>query len=203
MIRQTGGTADGEISTRSNPFCFAITRACGGGMMPSCFPSSSITRISRTRIRSFTRTRSSRRGPDLSKAILPPMSLELSALGFELGALGFQLNFFQRRRYKRVERAGSEITTSTAAHGHGSIGRFLVANDKHVGHLVKLCLPDLISNLLLALIDLHSEPGRHKALTHLVAVSYMPVCDRQHNRLHGRQPQRKCAGVVLDQNRNE
>ena len=36
MIRQTGGTAVGEISTRSSPFCLAIASACGGGMMPSC-----------------------------------------------------------------------------------------------------------------------------------------------------------------------
>jgi len=40
--------------------------------MPSCFPSSSMTRISLTRMRSFTRTRSSRRGPERSKAIKPP-----------------------------------------------------------------------------------------------------------------------------------
>ena len=36
MMRQTGGTAVGEISTRSSPFCLAMARACGGGMMPSC-----------------------------------------------------------------------------------------------------------------------------------------------------------------------
>src|SRR6185295_955768 len=60
-----------EISTRSSPFCLAIASACGGGMMPSCAPVSSITRISRTRMRSLTRVRSSRRGP-LVKAINPP-----------------------------------------------------------------------------------------------------------------------------------
>ena len=38
MIRQTGGTAVGEISTRSSPFCLAMASAAGGGMMPSCCP---------------------------------------------------------------------------------------------------------------------------------------------------------------------
>src|SRR5436305_1110941 len=33
MMRQTGGLAVGEISTRSSPFCLAIATACGGGMM--------------------------------------------------------------------------------------------------------------------------------------------------------------------------
>ena len=47
--------------------------AAGGGMIPSCCPVSSITRISRTRMRSLVRTRSSRRG-ERSKAILPPLA---------------------------------------------------------------------------------------------------------------------------------
>ena len=38
MIRQTGGTAVGEISTRSSAFPRAIASACGGGMMPNCCP---------------------------------------------------------------------------------------------------------------------------------------------------------------------
>ena len=62
--------AFGEISTRSRPFCRANRSAWGGGMMPNCCPASSITRISRTRIRSLIRRRSSRRvGRERSKAI--------------------------------------------------------------------------------------------------------------------------------------
>jgi hypothetical protein len=63
MIRQTGGLAVGAISTRSSPFCRAMVSACCGGMIPSCWPASSMTRTSRTLIRSLTRMRSSRRGP--------------------------------------------------------------------------------------------------------------------------------------------
>jgi hypothetical protein len=64
-----------------------MARAWGGGMMPSCAPVSSITRISRTRMRSLTLVRSSRLGL-LSKAIRPPYNYEpLSALSFRRSAL--------------------------------------------------------------------------------------------------------------------
>src|SRR4051812_21734654 len=62
MMRQTGGVAVAAISTRSRPFWRAIASAWGGGMMPSCSPLSSMTRTSRTRMRSLIRVRSSRRG---------------------------------------------------------------------------------------------------------------------------------------------
>src|SRR5205814_237877 len=114
MIRHTGGTAVGEISTRSSPFCLAMASACGGGMMPSCLPSSSITRISRTLIRSLTRTRSSRRGPDLSKAIKPPKLCPQSRSGQLLkhssGIFGMSVGNWQhddlQRRQPQRERAG-------------------------------------------------------------------------------------------------
>jgi len=54
-MRQTGGTALGETSTRSRPRSRAILSASKGGRMPSCSPFSSITRISRARIRSLMR----------------------------------------------------------------------------------------------------------------------------------------------------
>src|SRR5664279_664233 len=54
-MRQTGGCAVGETSTRSRVFSLAILSASKGVMMPNWFPSSSITRTSRTRIRSLVR----------------------------------------------------------------------------------------------------------------------------------------------------
>src|SRR5277367_5998944 len=54
-MRQTGGTAVGETSTRSRPRSRAIFRASNGGRMPSCSPASSITRTSRARILSLMR----------------------------------------------------------------------------------------------------------------------------------------------------
>jgi hypothetical protein len=50
MIRQTGGLAPGETSTRSSPASSARAIAASGVMTPSCSPSSAITRISDARI---------------------------------------------------------------------------------------------------------------------------------------------------------
>src|SRR5580698_1492785 len=54
-MRQTGGTAVGETSTRSRPRSRAILSASNGWRIPSCSPFSSMTRISRARIRSLMR----------------------------------------------------------------------------------------------------------------------------------------------------
>src|SRR5712692_2442018 len=153
MMRQTGGTAVGEISTRSSPFCLAIARACGGGMMPSCVPVSSITRISRTRMRSLTRTRSSRRGL-LSKAI--NASLRLFSLARDLVA---------RRSDEPFDRARALIAALARPHRHRAFGALAVADHQHVGHLLQLGLPDLISDLFLALVQI----GPQARLLQLVA----------------------------------
>src|SRR5262252_2356359 len=131
MMRQTGGFAVGEISTRSSPFCLAMARACGGGMMPSCWPVSSITRISRTLMRSLTRTRSSRRGP-LSKAItasLPAFARDLLARG----------------RDEPIDRARAAIAARTRPYGHGPLYLLAVPDHEHVRHLAQLGFPNLIS----------------------------------------------------------
>ena len=49
MIRQTGGCAEGLTMTKSRPCSRARLRAARLNMMPSCPPSSSMTRISRWR----------------------------------------------------------------------------------------------------------------------------------------------------------
>src|SRR5688500_16205820 len=208
MIRQTGGTAVGEISTRSNPFAFAMIRACGGGMMPSCFPSSSMTRISLTRMRSLTRTRSSRRGPDRSKAIKTPASATKVApyRYFPLLTFHFLLLTFHVPPLccdKRVDRLRSQIAAGAAPHRYCTVGRLAIAYHQHVGNLLKLRLTDLISNLLLALVDLRPQTRFREPLAHACGVRYVSVGNRQHDRLHRREPQRERPGVVLDEDRDE
>src|SRR5436190_4460007 len=145
MMRQTGGVAVGEISTRSSPFCFAMARACGGGMMPSCWPVSSITRISRTRMRSFTRTRSSRRGA-LSKAITAS-SLDAGVLrrAYILDRPSDDLRV--RLLDERGERLRALIPALARAHRHRALGRLAVSDNQHVGDLLQLGLTNLITNL--------------------------------------------------------
>src|SRR5688572_18591422 len=160
MMRQTGGTAVGEISTRSSPFCLAMASACGGGMMPSCAPVSSITRISRTRMRSLTRTRSSRRGL-LSKAI----GTSVLSFYFDLfrlhGAFG---NFVLRQRDEIGHRAWALVAAGARSHRHRALGALPVADDQHVRHLLQLSLSNLISDLFLPLVEFHTQPGLGKLL---------------------------------------
>src|SRR5437868_3021661 len=158
MMRQTGGTAVGEISTRSSPFCLAMASACGGGMMPSCWPVSSITRISRTRMRSLTRTRSSRRGL-LENAIKPPTTRPASALGGlrHRGADGGQPSLdgdlVARFRHERGDRRRPLIAAGPLPNRDGVLGRLAVAYDEHVGDLLQLSLTNLISDLFLPLVE--------------------------------------------------
>src|SRR6266545_343646 len=168
MIRQTGGTAVGEISTRSSPFCFAMASAAGGGMIPSCCPVSSITRISRTRMRSLVRTRSSRRG-ERSKAINPPsgrLQTVDDSRSFLLRrrnhARRFRRDFILRRRDKRVYRARTQVACEPAADRYRTFGRFPVPRDQHIGDLLQLGPTDLIANLLLAVVELDAKPGGSK-----------------------------------------
>src|SRR5947207_2652520 len=135
MMRQTGGLAVGEISTRSSPFCLAIATACGGGMMPSCWPVSSITRISRTRIRSLTRTRSSRRGL-LSKAITASYLMTLRHRLIDRGLLCPDL--FLHFSYKVGDFFRPEIAARAAPDANRSLGALAIPDDEHVGDFLQL-----------------------------------------------------------------
>src|SRR5688572_2542615 len=127
------------------------------------------------------------------------------AISYRLSVLAeaLRFHFSARRRHKCVERLRPKIAARTASHGHCAFGGFAIAYDEHVGNLLKLRLTDLISNLLLALVDLHPESRSEEPRSGAVGVRYMPVGDRQHNRLHRREPQRKRTGIVLNEDRDE
>src|SRR4030095_6291120 len=143
-----------------------MTSACGGGMIPSCCPVSSITRTSRTRMRSLVRTRSSRLG-ERSNAITSSSGYDLPDTGFRLQATrrfplfapALASNFFQRVGNERVHRPWAQITTGPAAHGNRPVSSFPVARYEHVRNLLQLGLSDFIINLLLAIVQLHSHAG--------------------------------------------
>src|SRR4029450_2568611 len=160
MMRQTGGVAVAAISTRSSPFCRAIASACCGAMMPSCAPVSSMTRTSRTLIRSFTRVRSSRRGP-LSKAIANLRSTR--CLRQRRWRRLFVADFEQRRLDEGIDARTALVAARPAADRHRLVRRFPVARYQHIRHLLQLGFADLISNLFLPLIQLDPEPGLDQA----------------------------------------
>src|SRR5687768_13661996 len=152
MMRQTGGVAVAAISTRSSPLPRAMVSACCGGMMPSCCPVSSMTRTSRTLMRSFTRVRSSRRGLR-SKAITTSL-------------LPFPAGLEQRRFDEDIERPAALIAFAPAAHGDSAFGGFPIPGYQHIGDLLELRLADLISNLFLPLVRLDPQPRRLELVPH-------------------------------------
>ena len=102
-----------------------------------------------------------------------------------------------------VDRPRALVAARARPHRHGAFRALAVADDQHVGHLLQLGLPDLISNLFLALVELDPQPGRRQLVPHRRGVGQVPVGNRQHDRLDRRQPERKRPGVVLDQDRDE
>ena len=83
-----------------------------------------------------------------------------------------------------------------------AFGALAVADDQHVGDLLQLGLPNLISNLFLALVELDPEPGG-LSWSRTAGVRQVAVGDRQHDRLIGASQSGKRPGVVLDQDRDE
>src|SRR5436190_24347022 len=188
MMRQTGGTAVAAISTRSSPLVRAMASACGGGMMPSCVPSSSMTRTSRTLMRSLTRVRSSRRGLR-SNAIKPPTYMglrpkprlvasggpcaprrssrarvaRLAGSRQVLRRRSFRLPLGQRLLQELVDRARPEIPAAPAPHRHRALRDFPIAGYQHVRNLLELSFADLISNLLLPDVHLDPQAGGRQA----------------------------------------
>src|SRR3954470_6064143 len=199
MMRQTGGTAVAAISTRASPFCRAMAIACGGGMIPSCVPSSSMTRTSRTLMRSLTRVRSSRRGLR-SKAITTSYLTcgGQACFGFTLGG-----DFGQRLADEFLHAARAEIAAGAAPHRHGPFGGFAIPGHQHVGNLLELRLADLISNLFLAVVELGPQPRRGQPRPHCLGRGGVTVGNRDALALHRREPQRERARIVLDQDRDE
>src|SRR5258708_13501959 len=148
MMRHTGGTAVAAISTRSRPFVRAMASACGGGMMPSCEPSSSMTRTSRTLMRSLTRVRSSRRGLR-SNAITTSPETPSTRRGESGLGLASRRYFRLPRPHEIVDRPRAQVPAAPAPHRHGTLRHFPIAADHHLDVLLNLSLSHLIPTLLL------------------------------------------------------
>src|SRR4030095_9613161 len=110
-------------------------------------------------MRSLVRTRSSRLG-ERSNAITSSSGYGLEARSrFRFYGSALASNFLQRVCNERRDRPCPKVAGRSTAHGNGPFGHFAVAGDEHVWHLLKLRLPDFIINLLLAVVQLDSQPG--------------------------------------------
>src|SRR5690606_10064140 len=65
------------------------------------------------------------------------------------------LNSFENFRLQVLKRHHTALSIGVRAHGYGSSLGFFSADDEHIGDLARLSLTDLISGLLISVIDLN------------------------------------------------
>jgi hypothetical protein len=102
------------------------------------------------------------------------------------------------QRQEPGDRAGPLVAARPRTHRDGALRSLAVADHEHVGDLLELGLPDLISNLFLPLVDLDPEPLGRQASAHLDRSIEVPLGDGQHHGLDRREPERDRAAVELD-----
>src|SRR5918997_2705247 len=72
-----------------------------------------------------------------------------------------------------------------------------IPDDQEVGDLLPGVLPDLLLHAVLRVVDLDPYAGLPEPPRHLPRVPVVPVGHGYDDRLHGREPDRESAGVVL------
>src|ERR1051325_3538043 len=179
MILHTGGLADGEISTRSRSFSRAMSCACCGGTMPTCFPSESIKRTSgMPRIMSLILDSGSAGFRSNLENRLGGQIRTSSWLFLEGAPSTAPRLQSQRARGDQSVRTGDEfldgldrlVASAALPHGHGPIRRFLFADHEHERDFHQLRVADLRAELLVRLVDLHPQPRRAQLRLDLVRV---------------------------------
>ncbi len=92
------------------------------------------------------------------------------------------------------------IAVLAIAHGNRSLLRFASANYQHVRHLLQLGIADFQIYLFTAIIKSHADPRRIQPVAYLLRIVHLLVGDGKHGGLHGREPDRKCSSIMLDEN---
>src|SRR5882762_840052 len=102
-----------------------------------------------------------------------------------------------REKFRQGPRA--EVALALVADRDRSRLGLLGADDEHVGNLLELRVADLGLQLLVAVVEVRAEARGAQFAGNVSRVNGEFFAERQNFRLHGRQPHRKRAGVVLDQ----
>src|SRR3989454_7851433 len=208
MMRHTGGCASGATSTRSSSCCRAVSSACWMGMTPSCAPSAPTPRPSRTRISSLIRiffawliaallvvSRRIRRAGQGG-----PAARSRTAHG-ETGRA--RADLAREVREHAVEGDGPEVLPAPVPEADGPVLALPLADDEHVRDLPDLRLADRVAELLMAVVEFRPHARGAELLPDGPPVGGVLLAHRQHARLHGRQPRREHARVVLGEDADE
>src|SRR5919106_6449865 len=110
-------------------------------------------------------------------------------------------------RFKQPGQAGRidrpQVALRVRAHRDRALGLLALADHEHEWDLGQLGVADLASDRLRPLVDADANTGLAEPLRERARVAEVRVGDRQHHGLGRRQPGRKAAAVVLDQDPGE
>src|SRR3989339_274277 len=139
MIRQTGGAAVGDTSTRSRPALAASVMASVREITPNCPPSISITRTDAALI---------------SRLILKSLAMGHLQTSKKLSKL---CTLFTHKVDERLHVDGTEVLSIPLPWRNLTGVRFAVADHEHEGRLLQLRLPDLVPQFFVPEISLHPD----------------------------------------------
>src|SRR5882724_7365456 len=155
-----------------------------------------------TRARSASRTVSSRM-PDW-KAISSSMVATVGVLGrrpalSDCAGIGFGAQGFNQIG----KRLGAEVAFAAVAKA-GSAGFGLFGADhEHVGNFLELRVANFCRELFVAVVEMHADAVILEHFVNVLRVVDHLFADGTDFDLYWRQPERKCSGVVLDQDTEE
>src|SRR6266403_226084 len=97
------------------------------------------------------------------------------------------------------EGLGAEVAFAAMADGDGAGFGFLGADDEHVGNLLHLRVADFCGQLFVAVVEMDAKIVALQSFGDVPGVIGDFFADRADFHLHGREPQREGARVMLDQ----
>src|SRR5690606_2900152 len=105
--------------------------------------------------------------------------------------------------HKLVNLHCTAVTLAVFSHCHHPFIHLLLSYYKHVRHLHQLRIPDLLTNFLTAVINFYTNISIFQFLRNRLCISHKLIADGKQLHLHGRQPCRESAGIVLEQESDE
>src|SRR6266487_4903643 len=101
------------------------------------------------------------------------------------------------------EGLGAEVALAAMADGDGASFGFLGSDDEHVGNFLELRVADFRGQLFVTIVKMDAEVVALQSFGDVLGVVGDFFADRADLDLHGREPERKRAGVMLDQDAEE
>src|SRR5260370_916740 len=133
-----------------------------------------------------------------------PKSRALNGATFE-GDSGCSVRFdFAVERFDDFgEGLGADVALAAMTDGNGAGFGFLGADHEHIGNFLELRVADFCGQLFVAIVEMDAEVVALQSFGDMFGVIDDFFADRTNFDLHGREPQRESAGVVLDQDAEE